>query len=58
MTLATLGSIFIVLGIAVIAAGVALPIAYGIRMRAAARPDPRTRALHRTPAPRVERVSA
>ena len=58
MSLATLGSIFIVLGIAVIAVGVALPIAYRIRMRAAARPSPRTRAPHRTPAPRVERVSA
>jgi hypothetical protein len=57
MTLATLGSIFIVLGIAVLAAGVALPIAYGIRRRAAARPSPR-RALHRAPAAQVERVSA
>ena len=56
MTLATLGSIFIVLGIFVLAAGVALPIAYGIRQRAAARPSPRT--LNRAPAARVERVSA
>jgi hypothetical protein len=36
MTLATLGSILIVLGIAVLAAGVALPVAYAIRMRATA----------------------
>jgi len=57
MTLATLGSIFIVLGIAALAAGVALPIAYAIRMRAAARPSPR-RTLHRGPAGQVERVSA
>jgi hypothetical protein len=57
MTLATLGSIFIVLGIGVIAAGLALPIAYALRGRAATRPSP-TRALHRAPAPRVERVSA
>ena len=57
MTLATLGSILIVLGIAVLAAGVALPIAYGIRLRAAARPSP-GRALHRAHAAQVERVSA
>lgn len=57
MTLATLGSIFIVVGIAVLAAGVALPIAYGIRLRAAARPS-HARALHRAPAAPIERVSA
>jgi hypothetical protein len=57
MTLATLGSIFIVLGIAALAAGLALPIAYSLRMRAAARPSPR-RTLHRAPAAQVERVSA
>jgi hypothetical protein len=56
MTLATLGSIFIVLGIAALAAGVALPIAYARRMRTAARPSPRT--LHRAPSAQVERVSA
>ena len=56
MTIATLGSIFIVVGIAALAAGVALPIAYAIRMRAAARPGPRT--LHRATTPRIERVSA
>jgi hypothetical protein len=56
MTLATLGSIFIVLGAAALAAGVALPIAYGLRLRAAARPSPRT--LHRAPAARIKRVSA
>jgi hypothetical protein len=57
MTLATLGSILIVLGIAVAAAGIVLPIAYGLRQRAAARPSP-ARTLHRAPAARVERVSA
>jgi hypothetical protein len=56
MTLVTLGSIFIIIGIAALAAGVALPIAYALRMRAAARPSPRT--LHRAPAAQVERVSA
>src|SRR4051812_37869055 len=56
MTLATLGSIFIIIGIAALAAGVALPIAYALRMRAAARPSPRT--LHRAPSARIERVSA
>jgi hypothetical protein len=56
MTLATLGSIFIIIGIAALAAGVALPITYALRMRAAARPSPRT--LHRAPAAHVERVSA
>jgi len=58
MTIATLGSILIVLGIAVLAAAVALPIVYAFRRREpAARPSP-NRALHRAPAPRVERVSA
>ena len=57
MTLVTLGSIFIVLGIGVIAAGLALPVAYGLKRRAAARPSPR-RTLHRAPTPQVERVSA
>ena len=57
MTLATLGSIFIVIGIAALAAGVALPIAYGLKLRAAARPGPR-RTLHRAHATGVERVSA
>jgi hypothetical protein len=52
MTLATLGSILIVLGIAALAAGVALPVAYAIRMRAAARPSPK-RTLHRAPAARA-----
>jgi hypothetical protein len=56
MTLATLGSIFIIIGIAALAAGVALPIAYALRMRAAARPSPRT--PHRAPSAQVERVSA
>src|SRR3954453_21448234 len=56
MSLAILGSIFIVLGLAALAAGIALPIAYGLRLRAAARPSPRT--LHRAPAAQVERVSA
>jgi hypothetical protein len=56
MTIATLGSIFIVLGIAALAAGVALPIAYALRMRAATRPSPRT--LNRAPAAQVERLSA
>jgi hypothetical protein len=56
MTLATLGSILIVLGIAVLAVGLALPVVYGIRQRAAARPSPKT--LHRAPAAQVERVSA
>ena len=58
MTVATLGSIFIVLGIAVIAAAVALPIAYGIRMRAETRPRTARRPLHRAPAPQVERAGA
>jgi hypothetical protein len=44
--------ILIVLGIAVLAAGVALPITYGLRMRAAARPSP-TRALNRAAIPRA-----
>jgi hypothetical protein len=56
MNLATLGSIFIVLGIAALAAGLALPIAYGLRLRATARPSPRT--PRRAPAARIERVSA
>ena len=56
MTSATFGSILIALGIALLAAGVALPIAYGIRMRVAARPSPR-RALHRAPATQVTRLS-
>jgi len=55
MTLATLGSILIVLGIAVLAAGVALPVAHALRLRAA-RPDPR-RTLRRAHAS-AERVSA
>jgi uncharacterized membrane protein len=58
MTLATLGSIFIVLGIAVIAAGVALPVAYRFRMRTENRPLTTRRRPHRAPAPQVERVSA
>jgi hypothetical protein len=57
MTIATLGSILIVLGIAVLAAAVALPIVYAFRREPAARPSPK-RALHRAPAPQVERVSA
>jgi hypothetical protein len=57
MTLGLLGSIFIVLGIIALAAGVALPITYGIRQRAAARPSP-TRTPNRAPATKVERVSA
>jgi hypothetical protein len=56
MTIATLGSILIILGIAALAAGVALPIAHALRMRAAPRPSPRT--LHRARAAQVERVSA
>jgi hypothetical protein len=56
MTLATLGSILIILGIAALAAGVALPIAYALRLRTATRPSPKT--LHRAPSTRVERVSA
>jgi hypothetical protein len=55
MTLALLGSIFIILGIAVLALAAALPILYGLRMRAqTARPS--TSALGR--ATQVERVSA
>ena len=57
MTLATLGSIFIVLGIAVLAAGAALPIAHALRLRGAARPGPR-RSLQRATGAQVERVSA
>jgi hypothetical protein len=57
MTLATIGSILIVLGIAALAAGAALPIAYAFRLRSAARPGPR-RALHRAAHPHVDRVSA
>jgi hypothetical protein len=57
MTLATLGSIFIVLGIVTLAAAIALPIAYARRQRAATRPSPK-RALHRAPAAQIERVSA
>ena len=53
MTLATL---LIVIGVIALAAGLALPIAYGIRLRAAARPSPRT--LNRAPAAQVKRVSA
>jgi hypothetical protein len=41
MTLALLGSIFIVLGVVALAMAVALPISYGFRQRAAARPSPR-----------------
>jgi ABC-type Fe3+ transport system permease subunit len=52
MTLATLGSILIVLGIAVLAAGAALPIAYALR-RAPGRP-----AVGRARGARFERVSA
>jgi hypothetical protein len=52
----TLGTLLIVVGIAALAVGLALPIAYGIRLRAAARPSPRT--LNRAPAAQVERVSA
>jgi hypothetical protein len=52
----TLGTLLIVIGIAALVAGLALPIAYAIRLRAAARPSPRT--LHRAPAAQVERVSA
>jgi len=53
MSLATL---LIVIGAVALAAGLALPIAYGIRMRAAARPSPKT--LNRAPAARIKRVSA
>ena len=56
MTLATLGSILIFFGIAVLAAGMALPIAHGLRQRAAARPGPRT--PHRAAPAQLERVSA
>jgi ABC-type Fe3+ transport system permease subunit len=57
MTLATVGSIMIVLGVAVIAAAVALPVVYAFRRQPATRPSPK-RTLHRAPAPRAERVSA
>jgi hypothetical protein len=57
MTLATLGSILILLGLAVVAAGVALPVAHALRLRTAARPGPRG-TLHRTATAQLERVSA
>jgi hypothetical protein len=52
----TLSSILITAGLIVLAAGFALPIAYGLRLRAAARPGPRT--LNRAAPAQVERVSA
>jgi hypothetical protein len=57
MTLALLGSIFIVLGVIALAAAVALPIAYGLRLRAAARPSP-AGTQNRAPAAKVPRLSA
>jgi hypothetical protein len=52
----TLSAILIFTGLILLAAGCALPIAYGLRLRAAARPSPRT--LGRATPAAVERVSA
>ena len=52
----TLSSLLITVGLIILAAGFALPIAYGLRLRAAAPPSPKT--LHRAGAAQVERAGA
>jgi hypothetical protein len=52
----TLSAILIFVGLIVLAAGLALPIVYGLRLRAAARPGPKT--LNRAAPAQVDRVSA
>jgi hypothetical protein len=53
----TLSAILIFAGLILLAAGCALPVAYGLRLRAAARPSPRRTLGRATPAA-VERLSA
>jgi hypothetical protein len=52
----TLSSLLITAGLIALAAGFALPIAYGLRLRAAAPPSPKT--LQRPGAAQVERAGA